>query len=90
MRRTHLRHHSNILKRLLVHVAGFNLGLAMRRLFGIGKPRCLQDGHAGAILGVFDTILVLLGWRGALWRRVSRFGRLAAAPERKVAICAAA
>jgi transposase len=27
MRRTHLRRHENILKRLLIHVAGFNLGL---------------------------------------------------------------
>lgn len=42
MRRTHLRGHSNILKRLLVHIAGFNLGLVLRQLFGIGKPRGLQ------------------------------------------------
>jgi hypothetical protein len=31
MRRTHLRGHTNILKRLLVHAGGFNLGLVMRR-----------------------------------------------------------
>ena len=43
MRRTHLRGHPNILKRLLVHVAGFNLGLVMRKLFSVGKPRVLQD-----------------------------------------------
>ena len=42
MRRTHLRGHRNILKRLLVHVAGFNLRLVMRKVFGIGKPRVLQ------------------------------------------------
>jgi transposase len=42
MRRTHLRHHRNILKRLLVHVAGCNLGLLMRTLFGLGTPRGLQ------------------------------------------------
>jgi transposase len=30
MRRTHLRGHPNILKRLLIHVAGFNLGLVLR------------------------------------------------------------
>lgn len=34
MRRTHLRHHENIAQRLLVHIAGFNLGLLMRKLFG--------------------------------------------------------
>lgn len=39
MRRTHLRRHENILKRLLIHVAGFNLGLLMRTLFGAGTPK---------------------------------------------------
>ena len=48
MRRTHLRGHEKITKRLLVHVAGFNLGLLMRHLFGIGTPRSLQN--AGAAL----------------------------------------
>ena len=38
MRRVHLRGHSNILKRLLVHVCGFNLGLLMRQLTGVGTP----------------------------------------------------
>lgn len=42
MRRTHLKGRNNILKRLLVHAAGFNLALVMRQLFGIGKPRRLQ------------------------------------------------
>src|SRR3954468_17028967 len=49
MRRTHLRGHANILKRLLVHVGGFNLGLFMRALIGIGTPRSLQ-GRAAAVL----------------------------------------
>src|SRR5246127_4242503 len=39
MRRTHLRKHDNILKRQLIHVAGFNLSLIFRRLFGAGTPR---------------------------------------------------
>jgi transposase len=42
MRRVHLRGHTNILKRILVHVSGFNLGLLMRRLIGVGTPRGLQ------------------------------------------------
>jgi transposase len=42
MRRTHLRKHNNILKRLLVHVAGMNLGLLLRSAYGIGTPRGLQ------------------------------------------------
>lgn len=42
MRRTHLRGHANILKRLLVHASACNLGLWMRRLYGVGTPRSLQ------------------------------------------------
>jgi len=54
MRRTHLRGHPNILKRLLIHVAGFNLGLLMRKLLGVGKPRMLQ----GLVRSVLERILV--------------------------------
>ena len=43
MRRTHLRKHNNILKRLLIHAAGFNLSLILRRLLGFGTARGLQD-----------------------------------------------
>jgi transposase len=57
MRRVHLRHHPNILKRLLVHVAAFNLGLVMRKVLGHGTPRGLQ-GHQAAL---FLAILRLLG-----------------------------
>ena len=39
MRRVHLRGHSNILKRLLMHVAGLNLGLLLRQAIGAGTPR---------------------------------------------------
>lgn len=42
MRRVHLRGRSNILKRLLVHAAGFNLSLLLRKTLGVGKPRRLQ------------------------------------------------
>jgi transposase len=70
MRRTHLRHHDNILKRLLVHVAGFNLGLVMRQMFGIGKPRRAQDGLGAAILASLAWILA--GLR-SVWRRLGRF-----------------
>ena len=43
MRRTHLRGHRNILKRLLIHVAAFSLSLILRREIGVGTPRGLQD-----------------------------------------------
>jgi transposase len=39
MRRTHLRGHPNILKRLLIHASAFNLGILMRQVFGRGTPR---------------------------------------------------
>ena len=57
MRRTYLRGHTNILKRLLVHAGGFNLGLVMRHLIGSGTPRGLQDRPATVIA----ALLVLLG-----------------------------
>jgi transposase len=42
MRRTHLKKHGNILKRLLIHAAGFNFSLILRRLLGLGTARGLQ------------------------------------------------
>jgi hypothetical protein len=57
LRRTHLRGHTNILKRLLIHAGGFNLGLVMRHLIGSGTPRGLQDRSAIVI----TTLLMLLG-----------------------------
>jgi transposase len=57
MRRTHLRGHTNILKRLLIHAGGFNLGLVMRHLIGIGTPRGLQ----GRVAAVIATLFVLMG-----------------------------
>jgi transposase len=57
MRRTHLRGHTNILKRLLVHAGGANLGLWMRTLTGIGTPRGLQ----GRCADIVDALLTL--WR---------------------------
>lgn len=52
MRRTHLRGHRNILKRLIVHAAGFNLGLLMRSLIGVGKPRRLQGAVSAVLLAL--------------------------------------
>ena len=42
MRRLFLRGRQNILKRLLIHVCGFNLGLLMRQLVGKGTPRGMK------------------------------------------------
>ena len=56
MRRVHLRRHPNILKRLLVHVAAFNLGLVMRRLCGKGTPRGLQGCGADLLLSLLRLL----------------------------------
>jgi transposase len=56
MRRTHLRGHQNILKRLLIHAGGFNLGLLVRSILGVGTPRGLQ----GRVAAVIAALVVLL------------------------------
>jgi transposase len=56
MRRVHLRGHTNIRKRLLIHASGFNLGPLMRQLIGVGTPRGLQ----GRLVA---TVAALLGRR---------------------------
>ena len=58
MRRTHLRGHQNILKRLLIHAGGFNLGLLVRSILGVGTPRGLQGRLAAVISAVFALIAV--------------------------------
>ena len=57
MRRVHLRGHTHILKRLLIHTGGFNLGLLMRQLIGVGTPRGLQ----GRFSAVVAALLALIG-----------------------------
>src|SRR5712691_9797147 len=47
LRRTHLRGHQNLLKRLLVHAGAFNLGILMRQACGRGTPRGLQGRRFG-------------------------------------------
>jgi transposase len=62
MRRLHLRGRENILKRLLIHIAGFNLGLVLCLLTGKGTPRGLQD----LAVAYFLTLIVLINhlWQG--------------------------
>jgi len=43
MRRRYLRCHGNILKRLLIRAAAFNLGLVMRKIGGSGTPRGMEE-----------------------------------------------
>ena len=71
MRRVHLRGRANILKRLLVHVGGFNLSLVMRKLVGRGTPRGLQ-GRRPVSLSLFWDLLWMvdaMGRRLPCWER---------------------
>jgi transposase len=64
MRRTHLRGHTNILKRLFVHAGGFNLGLFIRTLFGVGTPRSLQGRMAALLVALWTRIVAFWHDRG--------------------------
>jgi transposase len=68
MRRTHLRGHENILKRLLIHVGAFNLSLILRREIGVGTPRGLQ-GRRNRVLCCFWVAWMVLE---SLWERYGR------------------
>jgi transposase len=85
MRRTHLRGHGNILKRLLVHAAACNLGLWMRTLTGIGTPRGLQ-GRLAAVWAVCFTLWVLLRDQVIAHRRRGLDLRLFALPSHRFAL----
>jgi len=77
MRRTHLRHHNNIIKRLLIHAGAFNLGLVMRKLLGNGTPRGFQ-GRLHALLSVIQlvwrsvTVVLTCEWSGSEPETVTR------------------
>ena len=58
LRRLYLRGHANILKRVLIHAGGLNLGLLMRHLTGVGTPRSLQ-GRAVALVMVTWSLIRL-------------------------------
>jgi len=55
-----LRGRDNVLKRMLIHVGGFNLSLVMRKLLGKGTPRGLQG------LSAEDLLLLLRFWVAVL------------------------
>ena len=55
LRRIFVRGHANVRKRLLIHVCGFNLGLLMRRLTGVGTPRSLQGRVRAHLFSLFGA-----------------------------------
>ena len=61
-RRTWLRGRVNVTKRYLMQVAAHNLGVVMRSLFGVGKPRVLQGAARAAFALVLGLLSVLVYW----------------------------
>jgi transposase len=59
-RRTWLRGLMEVTKRYVVQVAAHNLGLLMRKLFGVGKPRALQGAGGGLV-----SVVLWAYWRAA-------------------------
>ena len=60
MRRTWLRGRDNVARRYLIHVAGHNLGLLMRALFGAGTPRAASDLRLLWLAADHHRLLLLL------------------------------
>ena len=62
MRRSFLRGLENIEKRYIIHIAGFNLGVLLRALFGFGTPKGWADAGAGLIfVRTGEMNLLILG-----------------------------
>src|SRR5262249_11204638 len=59
-RRSWLRGLVEVSKRYLLQVAAHNLGMVMRKLFGVGTPRSLQ-GAVAAVIWAWDAIATLVG-----------------------------
>lgn len=73
MRRSWLKQVVNVSKRYLIAAAAHNLGRIMRKLFGIGKPRTLQDlANLIALAQLLVTPWIALWTR---WIRRTNFAR---------------
>ena len=70
MRRVHLRGRDNILKRLLIQAAGFNLALIMRTRFGVGKPRGIQGASVASVPRLRRLQTTVLGLYKAVKRLI--------------------
>jgi hypothetical protein len=72
MRRCHVRGTDNVMKRVLVQAAGFNIGLLLRKLSGWGKPRQPQ-GRTNALTALLSAVFTIQSaWR-AVWNGAEHF-----------------
>ncbi len=56
MRRLYLRGRDNIAKRLLIHAAGFNIGLLLRVKYGLRKPRSMSRAAGALVFALIQPI----------------------------------
>ncbi|MDY7091670.1 MAG: transposase [Acidobacteriota bacterium] len=71
LRRIYLRGRENIRKRIVVHVAAFNLGLVLRAAFGAGTPRglrALAEALSRAFGSPIKPLRAFLRLLGACWQ----------------------
>ena len=73
MRRSWLKKVVNVGKRYLLAAAAHNLGRILRKLFGVGKPRALQD--LGKLVALVQRLTSLLRALGAALRTSSDAAR---------------
>jgi transposase len=73
MRRLFVRGTDNVLKRVLVQAAAFNIGLLLRKLSGWGKPRQVQ-GRFRCIQVLLSAIFAVQGAYRAVSDSLRRFG----------------
>lgn len=88
-RRTWLRGLEKINKRYQIQTAARNLGVMMRRLFGIGKPRVLQGGLGAVLVASFACSMALFAeWNTSRLpqRRNRNPSRFAKSPARTLSI----
>jgi transposase len=58
-RRSWLRGLVNVAKRYVIHATAYNLGVILRKLFGVGTPRSLQGRAAAACAALFALLWAL-------------------------------
>ena len=85
-RRSWLHGLKDVTKRYLMYVAGKNLGVIMRTLFGMGKPRTLQTEGGGGFSSIWVVIESVIGlWRAFRDRLAHRIGWDAFSPQKPAA-----
>lgn len=75
-RRSRLRGWLNVTKRYLMYVAGRNLGVLMRKLFGVGTPRSLQTGGGAcpcANPGRWEVLETPRRYLGRVWKSLTAY-----------------